>query len=85
MKLHIASSKQIFFEVENVVWFHTTLANGDPISVYPGHAPLIARIAQGEIEYRKGENKNPVPAFDGVLYIENECITCLIEEMQDVE
>jgi len=80
MILHIASPKTIILEDKEVEWFHAMLCNGYPISIYPNHAPLIAKLGTNQISYRSGGKEYGVSITGGVLKVENNRITCLISD-----
>jgi len=78
MILHITSFREIILEDKKVDWVHAILDNGYPISIYPNHAPLIAKLGTNKISYRSGGEKYDLSISGGVLKVENNRITCLI-------
>jgi len=78
MKLHIASPREIILDDKEIEWFHAILDNGYPVSIYPNHAPLIAKLGSREIKYSSGGKNYDIPITGGVLKVKNDQITCLI-------
>lgn len=61
------------------------LANGYPIGIRPGHAPLIAETAQGSLRYRHDNLESELGLFAGILKIRNnEVIIFTAGELTDI-
>ena len=79
MKLTIATPEEEIVYLESVEWVHVKLSNGFPISIYPGHAPLIAQIISCDIRYLKNNREHQVEISDGILNVSEDQIKCFVE------
>jgi len=66
--LAILTPEQILYEGE-VLWAQVPLMDG-LVGVWPGHAPLVGRIASGMVEYATVEGIETVTVVDGVLRVD---------------
>jgi F0F1-type ATP synthase epsilon subunit len=55
------------------------LSNGYPISIYPGHAKLIALIAQGKVHIYKKQSSEQIQISEGVMVVNQDTINCFID------
>lgn len=61
------------------------LANGYPIGIHPGHAPLIAETVKGKVRYRTTEDEDAIEINAGVLDIRaNTVVILTVEQEQEV-
>ena len=58
MRLTVLTPAETLLEVEGVKWVRVQLADGGGISIWPGHAPLLAETVAAELRYADG----PVPS-----------------------
>ncbi len=61
------------------------LSNGYPISIYPLHAPLIARIGHTELEYEQNGSRRSLSINDGVIRVFQDTIICAVNHTGEVE
>ena len=57
MRLTVLTPAETLLEVEGVKWVRVQLADGGGISIWPGHAPLLAETVAAALRYAGG----PVP------------------------
>lgn len=58
MRLTVLTPAETLLEVEGVKWVRVQLADGGGISIWPGHAPLLAETVAAALCYAEG----PVPS-----------------------
>jgi F0F1-type ATP synthase epsilon subunit len=77
MRIIIKSSSGINTDIEDVDSIRVILSNGYPLSILSNHAPLIARVSAGTLEYKISNNKNLLPIFDSIMIVKNNIIKLL--------
>jgi len=56
-------------DVQGVVWVQVQLADGGPITILPGHAPLVAETVTAPLRYKDGSGAHSLVPEAGVLYV----------------
>jgi len=67
LRLTVLTPEQILYEGE-ALWAQVPLVDG-LVGVWPGHAPLVGRIAPGIVEYATAEGIQTVAVGGGVLRV----------------
>lgn len=74
LTLKVFTPNGLLYEFTELSTINVPLANGYPLGVLPGHAPLIAGTAQGKVRF-SGNNKNGALSFHaGILSIRDNVI-----------
>ena len=74
--LRIISPEEILFE-RHVRWVQIPLEDG-LIGVWPGHAPLVAMVAEGKLTFDDGHGERALSLNGGILRISPEECTILV-------
>ncbi len=77
LTLKVLSPEGIIFEEKDLHAVNVPLADGCPIGIRPGHAPLIAETEQGTIRYRSADSKEEILLHAGILDIRDNIVTLL--------
>lgn len=77
LSLRILTPEGAIFETENLSSVTVPLVDGGSIGIRPGHAPLIAETAQGNIRYQTESENKVIELHPGVLEINNNIIIIL--------
>ena len=77
LTLKVLTPEGILYKEENLYAVNIPLADGCPIGVRPGHAPLIAETDQGKVQYRSSGSENEIHLHAGVLDIRDNMIILL--------
>lgn len=77
ISLKVLSPEKIILEEHQLRAVIIPLADGAPIGIHPGHAPLIAETAQGAIQYRSGYSEKKLNLHAGVLSVRENRIVVL--------
>lgn len=76
VRLTIVSPEQVLFD-GRVEWVQVPLEDG-LIGIWPGHGPLIAALAPGEIEYYSAEGLHRLAIQSGHLRVtETRCVVMI--------
>ena len=77
LHLKILTPDGIILERNSLTAVNVPLADGLPIGIRPGHAPLIAETVKGSVKYRSLSSEEEVELHAGVLEIRENVIMIL--------
>jgi F0F1-type ATP synthase epsilon subunit len=64
-------------EAVGVAWAQIELADGGPIRIYPGHAPLLAETVDGHLRYADESGEHSLDLLAGILSTNLDGVTVL--------
>ncbi len=73
--LRVLNPAKTLLKVNDAAWVHLRLADGTGISVYPGHAPLLAETVTAPLRYADGTGEHVFNAEAGILQVEADEVT----------
>lgn len=68
-ELRVVDPARSLLEVEEAQWVHARLVNGTGLTVYPGHAPLLAETIAAPLHYADGAGEHVFHAAAGILEV----------------
>lgn len=77
LSLRVLTPEGVLLDEDNLDGINIPLANGYPIGIRTGHAPLIGRTAPGKISYRQGNRERSLLLHSAVLEIRENMVTLL--------
>lgn len=77
LHLKILTPDGIILERSSLTAVNVPLADGLPLGIRPGHAPLIAETVRGSIKYRTSTSEKGVVLHAGVLEIRKNVVMIL--------
>ena len=75
LRLTVLTLAETLLDVEEVAWVRARLANGGGISVYPGHAPLLAETVTAPLRYANGSGEHVLDLEAGILQVDRDGVT----------
>jgi len=75
LQLTLVTPAETLREVENAAWVHLRLADGTGLTVYPGHAPLLAETITAPIRYAEDSDEHVFDAEAGILRVDGGAVT----------
>lgn len=78
MILNLITPDKAVIQKNSLDFIHLHLSNGYPISIYPGHANLIALISDGRVEYRDDTTTHKYFTSDGLVIIKDDIVSCYV-------
>ncbi len=69
LRLTIRTPEGTLADASGIRWVHVPLSDGGTISIWPGHAPLLAETQRGIVRYADSDGEHSVPIAPGVLVI----------------
>ena len=74
-RLTVLTPEQTLLDTQGVAWVQVHLADGSPIGVYPGHAPLLAETVAAPLRYQDPSGEHAVDLNAGILQVSDEGVT----------
>lgn len=74
-RLTVLTPEQTLLDVHRVAWVQAQLADGGPIGVYPGHAPLLAETVAAPLRYKDPSGEHTLDLNAGILQVNGEGVT----------
>ena len=81
MRLQILTPEAIQLKAEQVTAVRAMLTDG-PITILPGHAPLIGNLCASVLSYTDGTGTHQVETDQGILRVQREGVTILTGSLQ---
>jgi F0F1-type ATP synthase epsilon subunit len=66
---------QMLLEAKGVTWMQAHLADGGPIGIYPGHAPLLAETVAAPLRYADASGEHAIDLDAGILQVSSVDVT----------
>jgi F-type H+-transporting ATPase subunit epsilon len=74
-RLTVLTPEQTLLDIHRVAWVQAQLADGGPIGVYPGHAPLLAETVAAPLRYQDPSGERTFDLNAGILQVSGEGVT----------
>lgn len=74
LALKVFTPNGLIHELSELSSINVPLANGYPIGIFPGHAPLIAGTLQGSIRYQSKKQRGELRLHAGILSIRDNIV-----------
>ena len=83
LHLRVLTPAETVIDIEEVAWMQARLADGGGISIYPGHAPLIAETITAPLRYADRAGEQTLDLGAGILVVDTDGATVFTSgEMQ---
>jgi F0F1-type ATP synthase epsilon subunit len=79
INLQIITPENEIINHKKVNYIHVTLSDGNPISIYPLHAPLIAALGEGKLIYKDDNKSRVISISDGFMHVNKNIVKCFLE------
>jgi F-type H+-transporting ATPase subunit epsilon len=77
LRLMVLTPARTLLDVEGVARVQAQLADGGPIGIYPGHAPLLAETVPAPLRYADRSGEHALDLDAGILQVSDEGVTVL--------
>ena len=75
LRLRVWSPAETVADVEGVQWVHVELSQARPLTIWPGHAPLLAETTAESLSYADDAGTHTLSLSPGMLQVrENEVL-----------
>ena len=85
INLQIITPEKEIINQKDVKFIHVSLSDGNPISIYPSHAPLIAAIKGGNLIYKDDEESRIISVSDGFIYVNKNVVKCFVDWAEGIQ
>ncbi len=75
LTLQVITVEGILLDVVGVHWVKAELAGDIGVSVWPGHAPLLAETVPAPLRYGDSRGEHTLPLREGILHVEDGKVT----------
>ncbi len=75
LRLRVLTPAETLLHVEEAKWVHVRLADGTGLSIYPGHAALLAETVTTPVRYADESGEHVFDVEAGILQIEDGDVT----------
>jgi len=69
LRLTVLTPARTLLDAAPVTWLKAHLADGAPIGIYPGHAPLLAETVGGPLRYADAAGEHALELAPGILQV----------------
>jgi F0F1-type ATP synthase epsilon subunit len=77
-RLRVWSPAETVVDVEGVQWVHVELCHARPLTIWPGHAPLLAETMAETMRYADDTGTHAVALPSGILQVRESEVLILI-------
>jgi F0F1-type ATP synthase epsilon subunit len=82
--LTVLTPDRALLEAERVTEVHAQLADGAPIGIYPGHAPLLAETVAEPLRYADRSGEHAIDLGAGILRVSEDSVTVFANQTSEV-
>jgi F0F1-type ATP synthase epsilon subunit len=65
----------MLLDVSSAKWVHVQLVDGTGLTIYPGHAPLLAETTSAPLRYADAAGEHSFGAEPGIVQVQNDVVT----------
>lgn len=84
-RLRVRNPVETLLESDQTEWVHLRLADGTGLTVYPGHAPLLAETVTTQLRYANETGEHAFNAEAGILQVKGNQVTVFTSSEAEVE
>jgi F0F1-type ATP synthase epsilon subunit len=78
LRLRVWSPAETVVDVAGVQWVHIELGQARPLTIWPGHAPLLAETTAEGLRYADDEGTHAVSLAPGMLQVSGNEVLILV-------
>jgi F0F1-type ATP synthase epsilon subunit len=78
LRLIVLTPSETVVEAEQVEWIHVKLAGAKALTIWPGHAALLAETASEALQYVDGSGTRSLDLPAGVLQVRENTVTLFL-------
>ena len=78
LRLRVWSPAETLFDVQDVLWVHVALSRARPLTIWPGHAPLLAETTGEGLRYADQAGTHTIELAPGMLQVRGNEVLILV-------
>jgi F0F1-type ATP synthase epsilon subunit len=75
LRLTVLTPAEALLDLGEAAWVQVHLADGGPIGIYPGHAPLLAETVGAPLRYADPSGEHALDLEAGILQVDADGVT----------
>ena len=75
LRLTVLTPAETLLDLGEAAWVQVRLADGGPIGIYPGHAPLLAETVAAPLRYADPSGEHALDLEAGILQVDGDGVT----------
>ena len=75
LRLTVLTPAEALLDLGEAAWVQVRLADGGPIGIYPGHAPLLAETVAAPLRYADPSGEHALDLEAGILQVDGDGVT----------
>ena len=79
LRLRVWSPAETVVDLQDAQWVHVELNRARPLTIWPGHAPLLAETAAGTVRYADESGTFAIDLPAGMLQLRENEVLILVE------
>jgi len=85
LDLRVLNPAETLLEVQEAAWVHLRLADGTGITIYPGHAPLLAETVTAPLRYADDAGEHVYNVEAGILQVKRDDVRLFTSGESELE
>jgi F0F1-type ATP synthase epsilon subunit len=78
LRLRVWSPAETVADVQGVHWVHVALGQARPLTIWPGHAPLLAETSAESVRYADDRGTHTLSLAPGLLHVRQDEVLILV-------
>ncbi len=78
LRLIVKTPAETLLDQRRISKITVRLADGGGLSIYPGHAPLLAETVQAPVRYEDPVGEHEIALDSGILHVTRDAVWCLV-------
>jgi F0F1-type ATP synthase epsilon subunit len=78
LRLVVWTPSETLFDIGDVAWIHVELAGAKGLTIWPGHAPLLAETTADVVHYADRSGTHTLNLLPGIVQVEEQTVTILL-------
>jgi len=85
IRLLVWTPSETIVEADDLQWVHVELSEGQGVTIWPGHAPLLAETAAEALRYADSRGEHAVDLPPGIVHVQGNTVTVFLAGTLDEE
>jgi F0F1-type ATP synthase epsilon subunit len=78
LRLVVCTPSDPLLDVDAVEWVHVELLEGEGLTIWPGHLPMLGETAPAALRYADGGGTHTVECPPGILHLSGRTVTLFV-------
>ena len=78
LRLVVCTPSEALLDVDPVEWVHVELVEGEALTIWPGHLPMLGETAPAALRYADRDGTHAVECPPGILHLGGRKVTLFV-------